>query len=90
MSEEKAVKSILTAFLARPDKGILLDMCYRPRRTRHIQMGKAHGWRTIEGIDVVGHQAEQQWAGWAGKETARALDKEGLWQQLRKAADEVC
>ncbi|KAK4500576.1 hypothetical protein PRZ48_008765 [Zasmidium cellare] len=86
--EEKTVKSILEAFLARPEKGVLLDMCYRPRRTRHIRLGEQLDWRTVEGIYVVGHQAEHQWAAWAGEEGASKLDKDGMWRELRKAADE--
>ncbi|KAF2159959.1 hypothetical protein M409DRAFT_37827 [Zasmidium cellare ATCC 36951] len=87
-NEEKTVKAILAAVLARPEKGVLLDMCYRPRRTRHIQLGEQHGWRTIEGIHVVGHQAEHQWRAWAGEERVKKLDNDGLWRELRKAADE--
>lgn len=86
--EEKTLKTLLATFLERSDKGIMLDMCYMPRRTRHIKLSQAFGWQTIEGIRVIGHQAEHQWRAWAGDERVRTLDKKGLWECLRQSADE--
>ena len=86
-NEERHLKVLLAAFLERPQKGILLDMCYMPRRTRHIKLGQQFGWRTIEGIRVVFHQAEQQWRAWVGDARLQALDKKGMWQRLQQSAD---
>jgi quinate dehydrogenase len=86
--EEKTLKTLLATFLERTDKGIMLDVCYNPRRTRHIKLGQTFGWRTIEGMHVIGHQAEHQWRAWAGDERIQNLDKKGLWECLRQSADE--
>ena len=86
--EEKILKMLLVTFLKRTEKGIMLDMCYKPRRTRHIKLGQTFGWRTIEGIHVIGHQAEHQWRVWAGEERIRNLDKKGMWKCLRLSAEE--
>lgn len=87
-AEEKMMKGILEIFLDRPEKGVLLDMCYKPRRTRHLVMGQAYKWRTIEGTRVIGHQAESQWRAWLGDGGLQILDKQGMWECLERTADE--
>ncbi len=86
--DEKNLKMIFEVFLQRPTKGLVLDMCYKPRQTRHLKLARAFGWRTIEGIHVVGHQAEQQWRAWVGDERVREIDRKGMWKALQKSADE--
>ncbi|RDW76325.1 shikimate dehydrogenase family protein [Aspergillus mulundensis] len=73
---EKTVAAILELFLAQPGKGVLLDMCFNPRRTRIITLGERLGWATVEGTHEIGYQMEEQWRLWAG-EKAAALDWEG-------------
>lgn len=87
-AEEKMLKRLLEIFLDRPEKGILLDMCYKPRRTRHLKLGQEYKWRTIEGTRVIGHQAESQWRAWVGDERLEILDKQGMWECLQRSADE--
>ncbi|KAJ9602731.1 hypothetical protein H2200_012925 [Cladophialophora chaetospira] len=87
-AEEKMLKKLLTVFLDRTEKGVLLDMCYKPRRTRHLILGQAYKWRTIEGVRVIGHQAERQWRAWAGDERLESLDRKGMWECLQHSADE--
>lgn len=86
--EEKNVASILRSFLERPRKGVLLDMCFKPRRTRMIKLAESLGWPCVEGTHVIGYQIEEQWRHWAGEEHIAKLDKEGAWKVLLKAADE--
>ncbi|KAJ5666681.1 hypothetical protein N7462_011090 [Penicillium macrosclerotiorum] len=85
---ELAVASVLEHFLAREDKGVLLDMCFKPRRTRMIKLAEKLGWPSVEGTHVIGYQIEEQWRLWAGEEHVRKLDREGAWKVLLKAAEE--
>ncbi|KAL1887384.1 hypothetical protein Sste5346_010264 [Sporothrix stenoceras] len=85
---EKTVATALRDFLSRPEKGVLLDMCFKPRRTRTIQLAERLGWSCVEGTHVIGYQIETQWRLWAGEELAAKLDNKGAWDVLLKAADE--
>ncbi|KAI0133507.1 hypothetical protein BJ170DRAFT_606505 [Xylariales sp. AK1849] len=85
---ELAVAAVLKHFLSRPVKGVLLDMCFKPRKTRIINQARELDWPTVEGTHVIGYQIEQQWKLWAGLEKAAKLDSVGAWGVLLKAADE--
>ncbi|KAJ5902624.1 hypothetical protein N7495_003152 [Penicillium taxi] len=85
---EKIVRSVLELFLSRPEKGVLHDMCFKPRRTRTIKLAEQLGWPTVEGTHVIGYQIEKQWRLWAGEEAVKKLDKEGAWNVLLQAAEE--
>ncbi|KAJ9144594.1 Quinate dehydrogenase [Pleurostoma richardsiae] len=85
---EKNVAVILKYFLERKEKGVLLDMCFKPRRTRMIKLAETLGWPCVEGTHVIGYQIEEQWRRWAGEEYVAKLDKEGAWNVLLKAAEE--
>lgn len=85
---EKTVAAILEHFLIRSPKGVLLDMCFKPRRTRMIKLAEQLGWPTVEGTHVIGYQIEKQWRLWAGEERAAKLDSEGAWKVLLRAAEE--
>ena len=85
---ELAVKASLEEFLSRSDKGILLDMCFRPRQTRTIKMAEKQGWTTVEGIHVIRYQIEEQWRLWAGERLVKMLDTEAASEVLLKAAAE--
>lgn len=85
---ELAVLSLMTQFLSRPEKGVLLDMCFKPRRTRMIKLAESLGWPCVEGTHVIGYQIYEQWKLWAGEERCQSLDKEGAWKVLRRAAEE--
>ena len=84
-SEEKAVKAIFENLLSK-GKGTFLDMCYHPMKTRHIRLAEDHGWQTVSGIEVVGHQVEALWRLWIDPERLARLDRDGLWRVLREAA----
>jgi quinate dehydrogenase len=85
---EKNVAVMLKSFLERPEKGVLLDMCFKPRRTRMIKLAESLGWPCVEGTHVIGYQIEEQWRRWAGEEKVKKLNTEGAWNVLLKAAEE--
>lgn len=85
---EIQVACIMKHFLSRPEKGVLLDMCFKPRRTRMIKLAEQLGWPCVEGTHVIGYQIEEQWRLWAGEEACKKLDREGAWNVLLKAAEE--
>lgn len=86
-SEELAVKASLEEFLARSGKGVLLDMCFKPRRTRMIKLAEENGWLTVEGTHVIGYQIEEQWRLWVGPEGTKEIDREGAWKVLMDSAE---
>lgn len=85
---ERMVADVVELFLSRPEKGVLLDMCFKPRRTRMIKLGERLGWECVEGTHVIGYQMEEQWRLWAGEEYIQRLDRQGAWNVLMRAADE--
>jgi len=85
---EKNVARMLDHFLARSPKGVLLDMCFKPRRTRMIKLAGKLGWPTVEGTHVIGYQIQEQWRLWAGEERVGRLDSDAAWKTLLKAAEE--
>ncbi|KAL4953476.1 hypothetical protein BDW69DRAFT_200152 [Aspergillus filifer] len=85
---ERAVASLLESFLSRPEKGVLLDMCFKPRRTRMIKLAERLGWSCVEGTHVIGYQIQEQWRLWAGEERVKKLDWDGAWKVLLRAAEE--
>lgn len=85
---ETMVADCLALFLSRPEKGVLLDMCFKPRRTRMIKLGERLGWPCVEGTHVIGYQMEEQWRLWAGEEYILRLDRQEAWNVLMRAADE--
>ncbi|KXH68147.1 shikimate dehydrogenase [Colletotrichum salicis] len=86
-ASELAVRPSLEDFLSRPEKGVLLDMCFKPRRTRMIKSAESLGWPSVEGTHVIGYQIEEQWKLWAGEERVKKLDKDAAWRVLLEAAD---
>ncbi|KAF4947576.1 hypothetical protein FGADI_10307 [Fusarium gaditjirri] len=85
--DELAVRANLEQFLSRPEKGVLLDMCFKPRRTRMIKLAEQKGWPTVEGTHIIGYQIEEQWRLWAGEERVKKLDREGAWKVLMDSAE---
>lgn len=84
---EKNVVAMLDVFLAK-EKGVLLDLCFKPRMTSMMKAGERNGWVCVEGIHVIGHQVVEQWRLWVGSEKLAVLDREAAWAMLMKAADE--
>ncbi|GKT94713.1 shikimate quinate 5-protein [Colletotrichum tofieldiae] len=86
-ASELAVRELLEDFLSRTEKGVLLDMCFKPRRTRTIRLAESLGWPAVEGTHVIGYQIEEQWKLWAGEDKLAKLDKDAAWKVLLEAAD---
>ena len=87
--DELEARAILSTFLSKEgEKGVLLDMCFKPRNTRILKLARELGWRTVEGTEVIGYQIEEQWRLWAGDEASKMVPKEEAWRILRKAAKE--
>lgn len=84
---ERDVVAMLDVFLSK-EKGVLLDLCFKPRMTRMMKAGEKMGWDCIEGIRVIGHQVVEQWRLWVGSARLADLDREAAWATLMKAADE--
>lgn len=83
---EILAKNILVAFLKASEKGVLLDMCYHPRVTRHIKLARENGWQVVDGVNVIAYQIQTQWALWAGEEKAKQIPIEQARETLYKAA----
>jgi quinate dehydrogenase len=87
--EEIKAREIVKAFLKSEEKGVLLDMCFKPRNTRILKLGRENKWAVVDGTGVIGHQIEEQWRLWAGAGVnGKKVPKEGAWKVLKKAADE--
>ncbi|KAH7071857.1 hypothetical protein BKA63DRAFT_58693 [Paraphoma chrysanthemicola] len=85
--EEINVRDLLNEFLNREQKGVLLDMCFKPRRTRTIEAAERLGWACVEGTRVIAYQIEEQYRLWAGEEVAKHMDSAGAREVLRGEAE---
>jgi quinate dehydrogenase len=85
--EERSARSVLEVFLqAKAEKGVFLDMCFKPRVTRQIKLARKYGWRTVEGTEIIGHQIEEQWRLWTGRVLSGSQQEEA-WRVLRGEAE---
>lgn len=85
---EICARDIIEHFLSTSkNQGVLLDMCFKPRRTRLLRMGEQYNWQTVEGTGIIGHQIEEQYRLWCGEEVSRNMDKKGAWKVLQEAAE---
>ncbi|EXJ78923.1 shikimate dehydrogenase [Capronia epimyces CBS 606.96] len=86
--EEIAARDVVEHFLSSSaEKGVLLDMCFKPRRTRYLKLGEKHGWKTVEGVNIIGHQIQEQYRLWAGEKASERINTKGAWEVLLQAAD---
>ncbi|KAF3010854.1 hypothetical protein E8E13_009048 [Curvularia kusanoi] len=85
--EELDMQVLVREFLNREQKGVLLDMCFKPRRTRTIDFAEKVGWACVEGTRVIAYQIEEQYRLWAGEEAASRLDSASAREVLRAAAE---
>jgi quinate dehydrogenase len=83
---EIEVSKILRYFLGKT-RGGFLDMCFNPRKTRSLMAAQENGWETVEGINVIGHQIDQQYKLWTGEDQSDKIPHEDAWRALREAAD---
>jgi quinate dehydrogenase len=74
-------------------KGVVLDMCFKPRKTRMLLAARANGWACVEGTDVIGHQITEQYRLWCGgthDDGDSPITNEiqaGAWKVLNEAAE---
>lgn len=85
---ELSARNVLEYFLKSGPKGVLLDMCFKPRRTRILKLGERYGWNTVDGTMIIAHQIDEQYRLWCGEEKAKQIPKQEAWAVLRKTADE--
>jgi quinate dehydrogenase len=86
-ASEIEAKDVYTEFLGkkdRPNWGIMLDMCYHPLLTQNLRLAKQHGWRVVDGVEVVRHQLKVQWEPWTGQRIDRQQE-ETAWTMLRES-----
>ena len=83
---EVLAKEILVAFLQSPEKGVVLDICYKPRVTRHIKLAREHGWKDVDGVNIIAYQVQTQWTLWAGEGKAKQIPIKEAREALYKAA----
>jgi quinate dehydrogenase len=83
---EVLAKKMLATFLQSPEKGVLLDMCYKPRVTRHIKLARENGWKDVDGVNIIAYQIETQWTLWAGEDEAKQIPIKEAREALYRAA----
>ncbi|KAI5276713.1 shikimate [Aureobasidium subglaciale] len=90
--EKMAVKIFNHYLASASEPGIFLDMCFKPRVTRKIKLAQAHGWPTVEGTEIIGHQIYEQYRVWIDSESDAAVISPELaqeaWNTLRRAAED--
>lgn len=87
-SEELTARDILDFFLQSSTTGVLLDMCFKPRRTRILKLGEKRGWNTVEGTMIIAHQIDEQYRLWCGEEKSKNISRQDAWKVLQKAAED--
>ncbi|KJX93798.1 shikimate / quinate 5-dehydrogenase like protein [Zymoseptoria brevis] len=88
---EKRTIGIFGHYLASAkERGVFLDMCFKPRITMKIKLARQYGWETVEGTEVIGHQIYEQYRVWIGSESDEQVVSPQLageaWETLRAAA----
>ncbi|TVY78071.1 Quinate dehydrogenase [Fusarium oxysporum f. sp. cubense] len=84
--QELAARDVLEKLLSK-SQGVFLDMCYRPRGTRNIQLARQKGWTTGDGGQVVGWQLKAQWTLWAGRKTSEAIDLDRMIRTVHEIVE---
>lgn len=88
-STEIAARDILVTILSSsPEKGVFLDMCFKPRRTRTLKLGEQYGWTTVEGTGIIAHQIDEQYRLWCGEQYSKRIPRQEAWGVLQTAAEE--
>ncbi|KAL6863499.1 hypothetical protein ACO1O0_003754 [Amphichorda felina] len=62
---ERRVRAVMAAFLDKPVKGVLLDMCYHPSpETQLMVLARRSGWSVVNGTEAFLYQAVAQDSLW--------------------------
>lgn len=88
---EKTTIQIFDHYLATAkERGVFLDMCFKPRITMKIKLARRYGWETVEGTEIIGHQIYEQYRVWIDPESDEQVVSSQLareaWETLRAAA----
>lgn len=88
---ELEARAILEQCLSKSfTKGVVLDMCFKPRNTRLLKLAAKNGWPAVEGVNIIGYQIEEQYRLWTGPSDKSPITKETqekAWTTLCAAAD---
>ncbi|KAH8701359.1 3-dehydroshikimate dehydratase [Phaeosphaeriaceae sp. PMI808] len=74
--EEITAREMLTTFLKKKKKGVLLDMCFKPRNTRILQLGRNNGYHLCHFSSQICHLAHLYWH--VAHHQAAAQDFQGI------------
>lgn len=84
-------RDILVTFLDRLDKGVILDMCFKPRNTRTMKLARERDWECVDGTGIIGWQIQEQWRLWVGAGEKRSgvgeVPAEEAWKILMAEAE---
>ncbi|CAG8705222.1 4056_t:CDS:1, partial [Cetraspora pellucida] len=65
-------------------KGIIVEMAYKPRRTKLLKKGEEKGWIGIEGIQLLIEQGIHQFKKWTGKIAPRNIVEENTLKKYKE------
>jgi quinate dehydrogenase len=63
---EVTVREIATNIFSKENKGVFLDMCYKPIWTSLLEISKQNGWQTVDGVEAMLGQGLAQVSIWSG------------------------
>jgi shikimate-5-dehydrogenase len=87
-ADKTSIEDFPTALFAK-EKGICVDMAYKPRSTPLLKAaGKAAGWKTVTGVEVLLEQAFDQSQLWLGLPAPKSVMVEELERADAKEAAE--
>ncbi|KAH7153788.1 hypothetical protein DER46DRAFT_389191 [Fusarium sp. MPI-SDFR-AT-0072] len=52
---KREVAAMLRNFAEKLEKGVVLDICFKPRRTSMVKLGESFKWPGVEGTHVIGY-----------------------------------
>lgn len=85
---EKTAREVLTIFLSKPAKGVLLEMCYHPSPNTEIsKVAKALGWPVVMGTEAMIGQGFEQARLWTNIKITDQM-REDARRCIREAANE--
>jgi len=85
-ASEKLVREIATTVFGKIEKGVFLDMCYKPRWTQLLEIARQNGWQTVEGLEAMIGQGIAQISIWSGIEKEN-IPSEKLGELVRQEVD---
>lgn len=73
---EKMARAIVTDFLERSEKGVVLEMCYHPApRTEFYGLAEDRGWKVMPGTEMMIYQGIAQQILWTEREELGDVSK---------------